>query len=171
MDLQPRIDSMPVEVIEEILSQLALPDICSLRLAGRKLNAKSSQGIFKSYFRNKTIMMGASEQLRQAVHITQRQGLGCLLEHLTLVGLKRPDNDEESSKEAAVLILLRQFMENLGLNVAGGCLQSMYLTINKKDDRFRESNWETAAKCFKHTMLALHANQLPIKSLDVFFWC
>ncbi|KFY50679.1 hypothetical protein V495_00116 [Pseudogymnoascus sp. VKM F-4514 (FW-929)] len=168
MDLQPRIDSMPVEVIEEILSQLALPDICSLRLAGRKLNARSSQGIFKSYFRSKTIMMGASEQLHQAVQVTQGQGFGCFLEHLTLVGPKRPDNEEESSMETALLILFRQFMEDLGLNVAGGCLQSMSITVNN-EDRTTGSDWEAAAKCFEHTMLALHANQLPIKSLDVFW--
>ncbi|KFZ23875.1 hypothetical protein V502_01636 [Pseudogymnoascus sp. VKM F-4520 (FW-2644)] len=169
MDLQPRIDGMPVEVIEEIISQLALPDICSLRLTGRKVNAKSSQGIFKSYFRNKTITMAAtSEQLHQAVHVTQRQGFGCLLERLTLVGLARPYNREESSKECDMLLLFWQFMKDLGLNVAGGCLQSMSLTFKDGEDSSWESVWMTAAKCFKHTMLALHGNQLPIKSLDVF---
>ncbi|KFY09063.1 hypothetical protein V492_05653 [Pseudogymnoascus sp. VKM F-4246] len=175
MDLQPTIDSIPVEVIEEILSQLALPDICSLRLTGRKLNAKSSQGIFKSYFRRKTITMDAtSDQFRQAVHVMQRQGFGCLLEHLTLVGLAGPYNPgpynrEESLKEAAVPMLFLQFMKDLGVNGTSGCLQSVSITMEDQNKGSSGYVWMNAAKCFEHTMQALHGSQLPIKSLDVFF--
>jgi hypothetical protein len=123
MDLRPRLDSMPVEIIDSVVALLALSDICSLRLTGREVNAKPSQGIFKSYFYNKTITMSAGEQLHRAVYMTQRQGFGCLLKHLNLVGLPKSRNQ----KDAAVL--LGQSMKNLRLVLAGGCLPSVFLVI------------------------------------------
>lgn len=95
MDLRLRLDGLPIEIIDSIVALLALSDICSLRLTGREVNAKSSQGIFKTYFHNKTITMSASEQLHQAVYLMQRWGFGCLLKHLTLVGLSTSRNQAE----------------------------------------------------------------------------
>lgn len=174
MDLHPGLDGIPVEIMEDIVTLLALPDICSLRLTGREVNSKSSQGIFKSYFRNKTITMSDSEQLHHAVHMTQRQKFGCLVEHLTLVGTSR--NQTEWAKDATVL--LGQVMKNLRLGVAGGCLLSLSLTIKDgvkyngnsviRDGSDWRSVWKTAAKCFETTMQALSASELPIESLDIF---
>lgn len=176
MDLRPRLDGLPMEIIDSIVALLALSDICSLRLTGREVNAKSSQGIFKSYFYNKTITMSASEQLHQAVYLTQRQGFGCLLKHLTLVGLPTSRNQEEWAKDAAML--LGQVMKNLRLGLAGGCLPSVSLVIKDgvkfQGDRLTHSSstwqsvWETAAECFEASMRALSASELPIESLDVF---
>lgn len=139
---------------------------------GREVNAKSSQGIFKSHFFNKTITMSAGEQLHRAVYMTQRQGFGCLLKHLNLVGLPKSRNQ----KDAAVL--LGQSMKNLRLVLAGGCLPSVSLVI-KDGVKFEENRlvkgsskwisvWETAGDCFEATMHALSASELPVESLDVF---
>ncbi|KFX98829.1 hypothetical protein V490_02088 [Pseudogymnoascus sp. VKM F-3557] len=172
MDLRPRLDDIPMEIMENILTLLALSDTCSLRLTGRKVSAKSSQGIFKSHFRNKTITMSSSEQLHRAVSMTQRQGFGCLLEHLTLVGLPKSRNPKDTA------VLLGQTMRNLRLGLAGGCLLSLSLVIEDgvKYEGFRlindssiwKSVWETAGECFEATMQALSASELPVKSLDVF---
>lgn len=97
MDLRPRLDGLPVEIIDSIVALLTLSDICSLRLTGRGVNAKSSQGIFKSHFYNKTVTMSASEQHQRAVSVTQRQGFGYLLKHHTLVGLPEPRNQEDAA--------------------------------------------------------------------------
>lgn len=102
MDLRPRLDGMPVEIIDSVVSLLTLSDICSLRLTGREVNAKSSQGVFKSHFYNKTVTMSASEQLQRAVSVTQRRRFGCLLKHLTLVGLPDPRNHIAYSRMLAM---------------------------------------------------------------------
>ncbi|KFY68855.1 hypothetical protein V496_00745 [Pseudogymnoascus sp. VKM F-4515 (FW-2607)] len=172
MDLRPRLDGIPMEIVENIVTLLALSDTCSLRLTGREVSAKSSQGIFKSHFRNKTITTSSSEQLHRAVSMTQRHGFACLLEHLTLVGLPKSRNP----KDAAVL--LGQTMKNLRLGLAGGCLPSVSLVIEDgvkyeghrltKDSSNWKSVWETAGECFVATMQALSASELPIESLDVF---
>ena len=47
MDLHPRLDSIPLEIMDNILTLLKLSDICSLRLAGREVNARSSQSFFQ----------------------------------------------------------------------------------------------------------------------------
>ncbi|KFY32971.1 hypothetical protein V495_08553 [Pseudogymnoascus sp. VKM F-4514 (FW-929)] len=172
MASRPRLDGIPMEIMENIVTLLAFSDICSLRLTGCKVSAKSSGGFFKSHFRNKTITMSSSEQLHEAVSMTQRQGFGCLLENLTLVGLSKSCNP----KDAAVL--LGQAMKNLRLGLAGGCLPSLSLVIEDgveydgkslaKDSNSWKSVWETAGECFEATMQALSASELPVESLDVF---
>ncbi|KFY69308.1 hypothetical protein V496_00352 [Pseudogymnoascus sp. VKM F-4515 (FW-2607)] len=172
MDLRPRLDGIPMEIMENIVTLLALSDTCSLRLTGREVSTKSSQGIFKSHFRNKTITTSSTEQLHRAVSMTQRQGFGCLLEHLTLVGLPKSRNP----KDAAVL--LGQTMKNLRLGLAGCCLPSLSLVIADgvkfedysfiEDSSSWQSVWETAAECFEASMRALSVSEIPIESLDVF---
>ncbi|KFY14480.1 hypothetical protein V491_06034 [Pseudogymnoascus sp. VKM F-3775] len=116
--------------------------------------------------------MSSSEQLHQAIFMTQWQGFGCLLEHPTLVGLPKSRNPKDTA------MLLGQTMKNLRLGLAYGYPPSISLVIEDgvKYEGHRLTNdscnwksvWETAGECFEATMQALSASELPIESLDVF---
>jgi hypothetical protein len=112
-----RLDGLPVEIIDSIVALLTLSDICSLRLTGRGVNAKSSQGIFKSHFYNKTVTMSASEQLK----------------HHTLVGLPEPRNQEDAN------MLLGQSMKNLHLGLSSACLPSVRLLWFKMESSLKRA--------------------------------
>lgn len=103
MAAHPSLDGIPVEAVEIIVNLLAFSDICSLRLTGHELNAKSSQGIFKSHFRSKKIVM-TERELQTAVYMTQRREVGGLLEHLTLVGLQTCRTQEDDDIDAVYIL-------------------------------------------------------------------
>ena len=84
--MSPSLEDCPNEVIEGIVVLLDLNDICGLRQCNRTLATKTTQNHFKSYFRSKHVDITDSA-LRTFVDITQPGWLGCLIQHLVLVGV------------------------------------------------------------------------------------
>lgn len=174
MPSHTRLTGLPAEVMEGIVTLLELRDICSLRLTAGEVAAKSSQGWFKKHFRTKTIELKAPGQLEEFVCMTQSKQLGCLVQHLTLVGglPTSPDHDQgagEQEQDSAET--LEQAMKNLRLNSASGGLRSVSLVVEGAGPGSRnrwQSIWEAAAECFQTAALALGASGLPIDGFDVF---
>jgi hypothetical protein len=84
--MSPSLENCPNEVFETIVGVLALRDICALRLCNRTLATKSTQDHFRSYFRSKHIDVTGSS-LQAFINATQPDRLGCLIQHLVLVGV------------------------------------------------------------------------------------
>jgi hypothetical protein len=80
------LEDCPNEIIESIVVLLGLSDIRSLRLSSRTLATKATQDHFKSYFHSKHVDITHSA-LRAFVGISRPGGLGCLVQHLVLVGV------------------------------------------------------------------------------------
>lgn len=162
-----RLGSLPVEVLEVIAALLELRDLCSLRLTEGDVAAKYSQGLFKTHFRTKTIKLTALDQLVEFVCMTQPEQLGCLVEHLTLVGA--PTSLHRGAAEQDTAERLGQAMTNLRLNSARGCLRSVSLVVESGgNDEHDVKPWEAASNCFHIAALALEASRLPIEGFDVF---
>lgn len=84
--MSPSLQDLPNEVIESIVALSDLGDICSLRLCSRPLATKATQVHFKSYFLSRHVDI-IDTSLRAFVHLTQPGWLGCLIQHLVLVGV------------------------------------------------------------------------------------
>ena len=108
--MSPSLENCPNEVIESIVVLLVLGDICSLRQSSRTLSSKTTQNHFKSYFLSKHVDITESA-LRTFVDVTQPGWLGCLIQHLVLVGVvnnskaleyivgDQPDTDSEEEEK------------------------------------------------------------------------
>jgi hypothetical protein len=108
--MSPSLENCPNEVIESIVVLLVLGDICSLRQSSRTLSSKTTQSHFKSYFLSKHVDITESA-LRTFVDVTQPGWLGCLIQHLVLVGVvnntkaleyivgDQPDTDSEEEEK------------------------------------------------------------------------
>jgi hypothetical protein len=185
-----------VELVTIIIALLQFPDICSLRLVSRTLPAKCSHA-FEKHFRTKTLQWASSKQLEEFVHLTQPNGLGCLLQRLTIVGVVpvtmlrpgwgggrhfiatapalRPFPIQQASTNGK---LLTDAFTNLRLNSASGGLQSLVLRVEGQDAignsvacegiREWEPVWQTAVLTFEISIPALAAGALPVEELDIF---
>ncbi|CZR64768.1 uncharacterized protein PAC_14667 [Phialocephala subalpina] len=178
MTSQPSLSSIAPEVMECIVTLLDLPDISSLRLVARDVCEKASTDMFKSHFRRKRVKL-TPEQLQRAISVTQQHRYGCLLEHLTLVGIPSflSQDLQTTAYQQNIARLLRQALETICLNSARGCLPAICLIIDGagKGDSLHLKNWdkrwsiwEAAAECFEMTMLAIGSSQLSIEVLDIF---
>jgi len=106
-----RLLDFPPELFESIIRLLGLCDLFSLRLCSRTLATKTTSDYFKSYFRTKHIDITASS-LGAFINATQPGSLGCLIQHLVLVGVvnntkqlvsileSKYSSEEESDEEA-----------------------------------------------------------------------
>jgi hypothetical protein len=190
---QNAFNGLSTELVTIIIALLQFPDICSLRLVSRTFPAKCSQS-FEKHFRTKTLQWTSSKQLEEFVHLTQPNGLGCLLQHLTIVGVApviilrprgrrfiatapalRPFPIQQASTNGK---LLTDAFTNLRLNPASGGLQSLVLRVEGQDTtgnsvacegiREWEPLWQTAALTFEIFLPALAASALPVEELDIF---
>ena len=84
--MAPALDSLPNELFEQVVQDLDLLDICSLRCGSRQLASKSTQTHFKSFFRKKHVYLDENS-LTDFVQATQISKLCCRVEHLVLVGI------------------------------------------------------------------------------------
>jgi hypothetical protein len=171
---QPALDGLSTDLLTIIITLLQFPDICSLRLVSRTLIARSSQA-FEKHFRTKTLKWTSSKQLQEFVHLTQPNGLGCLLQRLTIVGVAPVTSMQHASTKGKLLI---DAFTNLRLNSASGGLQSLVLRVEGQDmignfvtcEKIREWKpvWQTAALTFEISVRALAASALPVEELDIF---
>ncbi|KAK4501476.1 hypothetical protein PRZ48_007285 [Zasmidium cellare] len=80
------LESLSNEIFEWVVSYLNLDDIRNLRLASRSTAYKGSQDTFKSFFKSKHVDLTRTD-LSSFVRLTSQNGLGCLVEDLSLVGI------------------------------------------------------------------------------------
>lgn len=80
------IESWPPEVFECTAKQLALADLCSLRLVSKAIAVLVAQDTFKQYYRTKRVDL-SPESLTEFVHMTRSGVLGVDVENLVLTGL------------------------------------------------------------------------------------
>jgi hypothetical protein len=171
---QPALDGLSTDLLTIIIALLQFPDICSLRLVSRTVTARSSQA-FEKHFRTKTLKWTSLKHLQEFVHLTQPNGLGCLLQRLTIVGVAPVTGIQHASARGKFLI---DAFTNLRLNSASGGLQSLVLCVEGQDmignfvtcEKIREWKpvWQTAALTFEISFRALAASALPVEELDIF---
>ncbi|GKZ70650.1 hypothetical protein AnigIFM50267_006310 [Aspergillus niger] len=77
------LESLPVELVEEIVAWLEFHDHCALRLTGRSVSVKSSNAAFRKYFLSKKLEI-AEAPLEQFVSVTQPGRFGLWVQDLTL---------------------------------------------------------------------------------------
>ena len=84
--MAPRLDDLPQEIIDAILTDLSVQDSCNLRLVSRPLQWQAIQRSFRDSFRQKRLEI-TQQNLENFVAVTRPGRLGCLIEDLTLYGL------------------------------------------------------------------------------------
>ncbi|KAK5695728.1 hypothetical protein LTR17_024452 [Elasticomyces elasticus] len=185
----------PDEIIENILSTLQLTDMCNLRLCSRALAAKTIQPRFKAFYHSKTIPL-QDTALENFSNVTRNSGLGCLVQHITIVGQvedsgkvpakgKRKTRSQGTSiSTGEALALLTVSFENIAAAANGDrplhSLKLAYSDIRSKipgkgfkdtyDNTLRRWRpiWQCAATTFHTIMSALETSHLSIESLQVF---
>lgn len=175
------LETLIIELIEEIVTRLEFSDIAALRLTSRSISAKASTGRFRSFFKAKTIDL-TTESLLRFVEATKKGQPGCLLQHCTIRSIIRADapasNDEDGTENRR---LLSKAFQNFRQGSLGRSLLSLNLRvavlvddshgnlIMPKEYLNGREVWKTALQTFRGTMAALRESQLPItQDLNIF---
>lgn len=169
---QPALDGLPTELLEGVIALLPFQDVCSLRLVSRTIAARSGHGAFRKHFTTKTVNWTSTEQMQGFVHLTQPHWMGCLLQHLIIIGIASAASLEHPSR------LLTKAFTNLRLNSAHRGLRSIVLLVKGHDEnnnlvpcekiRDWRQVWQTAAQTFIIMSCALAESGLPLQELDIF---
>lgn len=159
--------TLPVELMENLVSFLNLRDRCNLRLTSRAISNKTSLISFRHNFNRKKIQL-TEEHLQAFVTVTQKEWLGCHLQHLTVTDV--PVGDGQTIAEQRAVTLLQWALTHLRINTGHGLLESLTLTINTETNRRGswKSIWEAAAKLFRVTMVGLGRSKLHVKEIDIY---
>ncbi|RAK93406.1 hypothetical protein BO79DRAFT_267520 [Aspergillus costaricaensis CBS 115574] len=156
-------ESLPVELVEEVVSRLDLHDLCALRLTGRTVSSKSSNATFRNYFLSKKLEI-AEAPLENFALVTKPGRFGLWIQHLTLYAITKDDDTGGISLASPrVIELLAQGFLNIRDNSPHGGPLSITLKIIG-DGYMRDF----AAPVFNVTLSALRGTGLPIRSLDAF---
>ncbi|KIM92868.1 hypothetical protein OIDMADRAFT_46528 [Oidiodendron maius Zn] len=185
VSVRPSIDGLSADVLACIIEELPFSDICSLRLVSQTLAVGSYQ-LFATHLTAKTLKWTSTQQLQEFVHFTQPNQPGCLLQHLTLVGVAASSILEHGSDSDVLFAtstkLLTNAFTNLRLNSGCGSLKSVVLKVQGENnngstipfEKIRDYRstwkavWETAAQTFELTSCALAESALPVQKLDIF---
>lgn len=163
------------------MTWLEFSDIAALRLTSRSISAKASTGLFRSFFKAKTVDLTA-ESLLRFVEATKNGQPGCLLQHCTIRSIIRADapasNDENGTEKQR---LLSKAFQNFRQGSLGRSLLSLHLQVAVLDDNsngslvkpkvyvYGREVWRTLLRTFRVTMAALRESQLPItQHLNIF---
>ncbi|KAI6088026.1 hypothetical protein F4821DRAFT_98992 [Hypoxylon rubiginosum] len=167
--MKPSFETLPVELVSDIVALIDLRDIVSLRLTSRLLESKVSQQYFAKYFDHKHVEL-APGPLENMVHITSQGHLGCLLQHCTITGVAESDMSGTRNDDEHVRLLTTAF-SNLKQRSPKSRLASLCLDVSARNrdstsksdsPSLQKSIWATALRTFNVTMAALHASQLPV---------
>ena len=162
------LESLPVELIEEIVAWLDFHDHCALRLTGRTISVKSFNAAIRKYFLSKKLEI-AEAPLEQFVGVTQPGRFGLWVQDLTLYATPSQSyvDDEDTGEllpiNPRIIELLAQGFENIRDNSPHDEPLSITLRILGKGVKRN-----AAARVFRVTMAALRSTGLPIRSLDAF---
>ncbi|OQN99446.1 hypothetical protein B0A48_14423 [Cryoendolithus antarcticus] len=146
------IEDLPEEVLDNVIAGLTLPDICTLRICSRTMGAKTAQPRYKANFRRTKVGLERA-QLALFVGITRNDGMGCIVEDLTLEGILEKSSVSwpyqhgvqsplrlSTSKSKACIALLSEALRNI--QIANGDVRRLRsLTLRVVDARERIHSW------------------------------
>ncbi|OJZ88049.1 hypothetical protein ASPFODRAFT_43671 [Aspergillus luchuensis CBS 106.47] len=162
------LESLPVELIEEIVAWLDFHDHCALRLTGRTISVKSSNAAFRNYFLSKKVEI-AEASLEHFVGVTQPGRFGLWIQDLTLYATPSQSyvDDEDTGEllpiNPRMIELLAQGFANIHNNSPHD--EPLSITLKVLGDSYLGA---LADRVFQVTMSALKSSGLPIRSLDAF---
>ncbi|PYH64778.1 uncharacterized protein BO88DRAFT_373599 [Aspergillus vadensis CBS 113365] len=162
------LESLPVELIEEIVAWLDFHDHCALRLTGRTISVKSSNAAFRNYFLSKKLEV-AEAPLEQFVGITQPGRFGLWVQDLTLYAppsqsyVEDEDTGELFPINPRIIELLAQGFENIRDNSPHD--EPLSITLRILGEGVKRN---AAARVFRVTLSALRSTGLSVLSLDGF---
>lgn len=175
------LQSLPACVVESIIDQLDLDDICSLRLSCKSLGAGSASYRFRTFFQTKHVDV-AIDSLRVFAEAAEAGGLSSLVQNIYLVGIadvasvRKQTNDNDPREEEARL-LTEAFdglakhrdgpLPSLTLRVAVICDGDRILPADTKP-RSTKSIWQCANQTFETAFRALGASKLRVERLGLF---
>lgn len=173
--------ALPIELVENIVTNLDLRDVSSLRLTCREIGNKASQLSFAALFVNQDVKL-TTRALKDFVVITSQGQLGYLLQNLTLTGIasNEPTTPEETAEHVR---LLAAAFRNLKQRSPRRGLVSLTLGLAARvghrgqlappdDQRVKpawRTVWDEAARTFRAVVAALGESQMSVgERLDVF---
>lgn len=171
---EPRLHGLSVEILEAIAKLLSLEDLCNLRLTSNETAAKSSQGHFKTYFRHIQLDPGKWADLETFKNLTQADGLGYLVEKVTLRRQLPSEGSRVGSANNATLV---DCFRNLKANLKFKCLNELVLDVETGEHppeqwlpmrRRWKDTWALAGDLYRGTVAALRTSELPVTRLSVF---
>ncbi|KAI0410730.1 hypothetical protein F5X98DRAFT_368628 [Xylaria grammica] len=165
-------DTLPIELIEYIVTFLDVRDIASFRLTSRNLESKASQGHFKGFFTEKEIIVTA-ERLQNMVHVMATGRLGCLLQHCIISGVAEPQISSTFDIAECQGLLTKAFNFLKQRSATGGLVSLSFcvivLTRPVGDGTFEVGSlpswteiWAAALHTFEITMAALSESKLLV---------
>ncbi|XRM41527.1 hypothetical protein ABZX51_004789 [Aspergillus tubingensis] len=156
------LESLPVELIEEIVAWLDFHAHCALRLTGRTISVKSSNATFRNYFLSKKLEI-AEAPLEQFVGVTQPGRFGLWVQDLILYTSIALHTEEVPPVSPRVFELLVQGFANIHNNSPHD--EPLSITLKVFGDGYLGALTD---RVFQVTMSALKSSGLPLRSLDAF---
>lgn len=93
------LQSLSNELFEQVVQRLDLHDIRNVRLANRSTALRAAQNTYRSFFRHKHVDLRRGT-LQSFVNATSQNGVGCLVEHLSLIVIVYDPNNLQLSIES-----------------------------------------------------------------------
>ncbi|GLA23329.1 hypothetical protein AnigIFM63326_007919 [Aspergillus niger] len=155
------LESLPVELVEEIVAWLDFHDHCALRLTGRSVSVKSSNAAFRKYFLSKKLEI-AEAPLEQFVSVTQPGRFGLWVQDLTLFA-SIALHAEVPPASPKVFELLAQAFQNIRNDSPHN--EPLSITLKVFGDGYLKAAADTM---FQVTMSALRRSGLPIRAFNAF---
>ncbi|PYH56272.1 uncharacterized protein BO96DRAFT_434255 [Aspergillus niger CBS 101883] len=155
------LESLPVELVEEIVAWLDFHDHCALRLTGRSVSVKSSKAAFRKYFLSKKLEI-AEAPLEQFVSVTQPGRFGLWVQDLTLFA-SIALHAEVPPASPKVFELLAQAFQNIRNDSPHN--EPLSITLKVFGDGYLKAAADTV---FQVTMSALRRSGLPIRAFNAF---
>lgn len=174
------LDKLSLDLIDCLASHLSVPDLGSLRSTCRMVAGQVSVSPhYVKHFRSKTVQFSVAS-LQKFNEITHQNGLGCLLQHLTLSCAAEMRVMSADKLTQMRQLLIRAF-GNLRRHSAVDSLATLCLVVvpgyaNSSGQISGPGQygtwrcvWDAAARLFSATMAALHESELSVlEELDLF---
>ncbi|KAL3257473.1 hypothetical protein ABHI18_006804 [Aspergillus niger] len=162
------LESLPVELVEEIVAWLDFHDHCALRLTGRSVSVKSTNAAFRNYFLSKKLEL-AEAPLEQFVGVTQPGRFGLWVQDLTLYAPAAPPTSEDACNGRVIASSprLTELLAQGFRNIRDSSLheENLSITLKVQGNGIKRN---VAAQVFRIAMSALRSTGLPIRSLEAF---
>lgn len=131
MALHDGLAGLPVELLDAVINELVLQDVCNLRLAAGILANNVAQTSFRSRFRSKNLWL-THERLETFSVVMKQSWISSALEHLTIMGLiayPEPQQDDFNVNSPENLTLLTSGLKSLRLQSGNDHLCSLVLSV------------------------------------------
>ncbi|OTA58804.1 hypothetical protein K449DRAFT_114097 [Hypoxylon sp. EC38] len=182
------LESLPPELVSNVVSFLDPADAGSLRLTNRKVSKMATRGSFSTRFIQSRSIKLTTHNLEKFICITSKPGLPCLIQHLTIHGIMYPNRRTRRENNAVsfqvlederleVQQLLAQAFRNLLQNSEYHGLSSLSFSVavtekgwcqQRVEFRSWKTVWLAAVSSFTTTMVALKESGLPVSHINLF---